>query len=247
MDTSAKKVVEYLNRNDRKIQLDRRVVRIMNKSFIRSKINTIENIIFESSSANITESKKVQYEYELLNIFELLFATQLSDVESQNYCDYMNKSLSEEDLNQVVKYAQDLKHKQSEYLFERYSEGYRAVIPSMVSYRGNRSKMYFNKKKYVYYIFEKLIMQYDIEHKIDKLADATIIIVDHQPNTKGKIRDNDNSDSHDIINLINKYILSSDDNGLLVSLCYDSVISDTAYTELYILPKVKSLISKLAT
>ena len=32
----------------------------MNKSFIRSKINTIENIIFESSSANITESKKVQ-------------------------------------------------------------------------------------------------------------------------------------------------------------------------------------------
>mgnify|MGYP004604287085 CR=1 FL=1 len=40
----------------------------MNKSFIRSKINTIENIIFESSSANITESKKVQYEYELLNI-----------------------------------------------------------------------------------------------------------------------------------------------------------------------------------
>ena len=106
----------------------------MNKSFIRSKINTIENIIFESSSANITESKKVQYEYELLNIFELLFATQLSDVESQNYCDYMNKSLSEEDLNQVVKYAQDLKHKQSEYLFERYSEGYRAVIPSMVSY-----------------------------------------------------------------------------------------------------------------
>ena len=73
----------------------------MNKSFIRSKINTIENIIFESSSANITESKKVQYEYELLNIFELLFATQLSDVESQNYCDYMNKSLSEEDLNQV--------------------------------------------------------------------------------------------------------------------------------------------------
>ena len=73
-------------------------------------------------------------------------------------------------------------------------------------------------------------MQYDIEHKIDKLADATIIIVDHQPNTKGKIRDNDNSDSH-----------------LLVSLCYDSVISDTAYTELYILPKVKSLISKLAT
>ena len=46
----------------------------MNKSFIRSKINTIENIIFESSSANITESKKVQYEYELLNIFELLFA-----------------------------------------------------------------------------------------------------------------------------------------------------------------------------
>lgn len=219
----------------------------MNKSFIRSKINTIENIIFESSSANITESKKVQYEYELLNIFELLFATQLSDVESQNYCDYMNKSLSEEDLNQVVKYAQDLKHKQSEYLFERCSEGYRAVIPSMVSYRGNRSKMYFNKKKYVYYIFEKLIMQYDIEHKIDKLADATIIIVDHQPNTKGKIRDNDNSDSHDIINLINKYILSSDDNGLLVSLCYDSVISDTAYTELYILPKVKSLISKLAT
>ena len=130
----------------------------MNKSFIRSKINTIENIIFESSSANITESKKVQYEYELLNIFELLFATQLSDVESQNYCDYMNKSLSEEDLNQVIKYAQDLKHKQSEYLFERYSEGYRAVIPSMVSYRGNRSKMYFNKKKYVYYIFEKLIM-----------------------------------------------------------------------------------------
>lgn len=81
----------------------------MNKSFIRSKINTIENIIFESSSANITESKKVQYEYELLNIFELLFATQLSDVESQNYCDYMNKSLSEEDLNQVIKYAQDLK------------------------------------------------------------------------------------------------------------------------------------------
>ena len=90
-------------------------------------------------------------------------------------------------------------------------------------------------------------MQYDIEHKIDKLADATIIIVDHQPNTKGKIRDNDNSDSHDIINLINKYILSSDDNGLLVSLCYDSFISDTEYTELYILPKVKSLISKLAT
>ena len=72
--------------------------------------------------------------------------------------------------------------------------------------------MYFNKKKYVYYIFEKLIMQYDIEHKIDKLADATIIIVDHQPNTKGKIRDNDNSDSHDIINLINKYIQPYDDD-----------------------------------
>lgn len=219
----------------------------MNKSFIRSKINTIENIIFESSSANIAESKKVQYEYELLNIFELLFTTQLSDIESKNHFDCIHKSLSEEDLNQVIKYAQDLKYKQSEYLFERYREGYRAVIPPMVSYRGNRSKMYFIKKKYVYYICEKLILQYDIEHKIDKLDDATIIIVDHQLSTKSKIRDNDNSDSHDIINLINKYILSSDDNGLLVSLCYDSVISDTAYTELYILPKVKSLISKLAT
>ena len=120
------------------------------------------------------------------------------------------------------------------YSFERFGNGYRAVLPYLLNRRASKGKFYSPKKKYISNVFESLILS--SQNEINPLHAASIIIISYSPYERQVIRDNDNVDSRDIINIINKYLLSTDDSGDLVNIVYTTKISDKYLTEVFILP-----------
>lgn len=121
------------------------------------------------------------------------------------------------------------------YSFNTFNDGYKAVIPYLLNRRVIKGLYFSPKKKYVANIFEQLLKHN--EDIIIRLSEATVIIVNYSPYGEKVVRDNDNADSRDIINLINKYIMNTDDNGMCVNILYDTAVSTDYKTEIYILPK----------
>lgn len=121
------------------------------------------------------------------------------------------------------------------YTFNKFRDGYKAVIPYLLNRRVVKGLYFSPKKKYVANVFKQLLKHN--EHIINRLSEATVIIVSCSPHSEGVVRDNDNADSRDIINLINKYIMNTDDNGMCVNILYDTAVSTDYKTEIYILPK----------
>lgn len=120
------------------------------------------------------------------------------------------------------------------FCFEPYREGYRAVLPYLLNRRAQKGKTYLPRKKYISNVFEGLLIVN--QNIIHRMPAATILIISHSPFGSQVVRDNDNVDSRDIINLINKYLLSTDDSGDLVNIVYATKEEKNYYTELYVLP-----------
>lgn len=122
------------------------------------------------------------------------------------------------------------------YSFERFKDGYRAILPYLLSRKVDKGKNFSIKQKYIANVFDSLLnANIGIIHR---MIDATIIIVSCSPHNENFVRDNDNADSRDIINLIKTYVLDIDDSGNHLNLVYDTRDSDSFFTEVYILPKI---------
>ena len=121
------------------------------------------------------------------------------------------------------------------FLFERYGDGYRAVLPYLLGRRAKEKIYYSPKRKYVVGVFENLLLQN--QGIIKKMSSVTVLIVTCSPYKEMPPRDNDNADGHDIINIIRNYLMSEDDSGLYMNVFYDTRITDHYYTEVYVLPR----------
>lgn len=211
-------------------------INLMRKiGYTTNKIDTLTMNI----SDNILQDELIQNEYEILNLVESIFVSlskNIDEYESEITDNLLIKQTGED--NSEYKCSGKMKYK-----FESTENGYRAILPPLLSRRSARYKSFSVRSRYNYYIFEKLLKDFQTSNPLySRLSNATIVIISHTA-SKGKIiRDNDNVDAHDVINLINKYLLSSDDNGLRVSLVYDTMLSDDeSYSEVFVLPKVNFL------
>lgn len=220
---------------------------VMDFNMINKKCKEILNLIFDIETNRCKDNMLVKYE--LFNIIEYMHTKCLEDLFSEE-CNQPNEfkddntlsvkeefdKLSPQGKSIFNNYLKVCNH--DEYTFEPFgNNGYRAIIPPLLSRRSESSKTYKIKNKYINFVFETLLKANISD--IKRMSDATIIIICHQLNNGNIIRDNDNADAHDVINLINKYILSTDDNGMRVSVLFDTKISDALKTEIYILPKLK--------
>lgn len=120
------------------------------------------------------------------------------------------------------------------YQMLKFKDGYKAVIPYLLDRRAAKGMYYSVKKKYICSVFENLLRN---NEPFARLSSATIIIITFSPFGERVVRDNDNVDSRDVINLINRYMMSTDDSGAFMNIIYDTQKSDDYRTEIYILPK----------
>lgn len=118
-----------------------------------------------------------------------------------------------------------------DYKFEHISSGYKLTIPPLISRRATSQPTYSPRKRYIYKVTEALLENHETE--INKLSEATVIIRSYYNELAA--RDCDNSDIHDIINLINKYIMSTSDDCEHMNIVCDGTKSDCDMTEVYII------------
>ena len=122
-------------------------------------------------------------------------------------------------------------YRKCEYRFECRSNGYKLTIPPLISRRATSQTTYSPRKRYIYKVTETLLKNHEAE--INKLSEATVIIRSYYNELAA--RDCDNSDIHDIINLINKYIMSTSDDCEHMNIVCDGTKSDYDMTEVYII------------
>ena len=118
--------------------------------------------------------------------------------------------------------------------FEKYGNGYRAVIPYLLNRRA-AGDVFSPKRKYVVSVFERLLIQK--RSIINKMPATTVFIVCCSPR-KVSLRDNDNAVGHDVINLIKRYLMTEDDSGLYLNVFYGAKQAEKYYTEVYIMPHI---------
>lgn len=122
-------------------------------------------------------------------------------------------------------------YRKCEYKFESLSNGYKLTIPPLISRRATSQPTYSPRKRYIYKVTETLLESNEAE--INKLSEATVIIRSYYNELAA--RDCDNSDIHDIINLINKYIMSTSDDCEHMNIVCDGTKSNYDMTEVYII------------
>lgn len=122
-------------------------------------------------------------------------------------------------------------YRKCEYKFECLSNGYKLTIPPLISRRATSQPTYSPRKRYIYKVTETLLESNEAE--INKLSEATVIIRSYYNELAA--RDCDNSDIHDIINLINKYIMSTSDDCKHMNIVCDGTKSDCDMTVVYII------------
>lgn len=188
------------------------------------------------------------YKNHLLNVCELLFVSAKYSSLEQTYTNdfaFDDRAYDDEG-KKIIKAYIDAKYnlwkKDSsgiEYKFEKYKDGYRAIIPPLLNRRSKTTRTFSKKSTHIYNVFKSLLDKQKFESGIKKIEKATILFISHYPKYATTIiRDNDNIDANRVQNLIRDYILAKDDNGLYVSVFYDTVLSEVPYCEVYILPKV---------
>lgn len=185
-------------------------------------------------------------EYDILNCAEYLFVlisnnVMESEKEMNNNidCDYIAemKKLSTQALSAFNRYLKKISNVNYSFI-QLPNNSYRIIIPPLLNRRSSGKKAYSVKSKYTNFILSNLLLEN--RDVINKLDSATVFFISHQSYQSKIIRDNDNSDAHDAINLISKFMMSSDDNGLRLSVFYDSILSDddNNYTEVIVTPKI---------
>lgn len=182
-----------------------------------------------------------QMEYTLLSFNNIIADMEAYQNDILPNLDFDFSNLSPKEKTEVNRYISQFCKGIGEngFTFEKYKTGYKAVIPYLLNRRAKKNGLYFSpKKKYINSIFKSLLINNtDI---INRLRYATVFIVSCSPNEKRAVRDNDNADAHDIINLIKEYMLADDDDGISLNICYDARVTNLYFTEIYVMPKVNS-------
>lgn len=207
-----------------------------------------ESIIDEKYAGFSPENNADFYKNHLLNACELLFVSAKYSSLEQTYANdfAFDNSVYDDKNKEIIKAYIDAKFnlwkKDSsgiEYKFEKYKDGYRAIIPPLLNRRSKTTRTFSKKSTHIYNVFKSLLDKQKFESGIKKIEKATILFISHYPKYAATIiRDNDNIDANRVQNLIRDYILAEDDNGLYVSVFYDTVLSEVPYCEVYILPKI---------
>lgn len=201
-------------------------------------INSLNNMVKKISDLlseldDVNDNKYEQY------LCLLKYSELLTYQVSQMITDYEAQKLIFEpdmDITQIIKEFKEEHGVPYEYIengtyyFEKIEDGYKFVLPPLLN---NRSKI---DKKYIICVFDELIKRN--KDVITKLSNASIIIVSQYTKISNS-KDNDNVDAHDIINYINKYLLSTDDNPQYLNVFYDSEVAYSNKTEVYVVPKIK--------
>ena len=128
-------------------------------------------------------------------------------------------------LNKIMKI-----YNKPEYKFEVIGNGYKLTVPPLVSRRATSQPTYSPRKRFINRVTETLLAKN--EFRIKRLTKATVIIRSYYNELAA--RDCDNSDIHDIINLINKYIMLTSDDCEHMNIVCDGTKSDCDMTEIYV-------------
>ena len=216
--------------------MDNKCRRIYNK-LISLFAQTGEQLMFfrENDIANLSDLYSIykKMEYALYDFGTLLFDLESSLPEGiLESIDLEQLTASEK--KELKRYLDRFKPEMIDCCFEKYGNGYRAVIPYLLN-RRNAGDVFSPKRKYVVSVFERLLVQNkDI---IQKMPATSVFIVCCSPG-KMSLRDNDNADGHDVINLIKKYLMTKDDSGLYLNVFYGAKQAEKYYTEVYIIPHI---------
>lgn len=219
--------------------------KVLNSSLLRRMCRDIDDMLFTLNSDNCDDKLSVEYdifyllEYAFTTSYKSLLESEIVAEENEVATNYVDeeKKLSSRCHSAFKRYLNEMEY--TDYTFEQYNDtGYRIILPPLLSrYCAKKSKTYSVKSKYIAFVFEQLVKNNN--EIIERINEATIIIISHQLAEGSVIMDNDNVDAHDVINLINKYLMNTDDNGTRISVMYDTVLSDSPKTEIYIIPKLK--------
>ena len=198
------------------------------------------------------------YYQALKSIEELLsnFGVFLFDFELTNKKNYITdigdfalSDLAPEEKRELLRYINAYCNGEIDkpYDFFPYNGGYKATLPYLLDRRAIKGVYFSPKKKYIISVFEKLLI--DNQEKIIRFSRASLVIVSYSPYGEKVVRDNDNADSRDVINLVNRYIMKTDDSGAFLNIMYDSAYSDEYKTELFIMPYIsyREIVNKSST
>lgn len=211
-------------------------------NIVYNELTNAREIINACKNNKIVDTKELHSAFEKSEFASYYLGKLLYDIDAQE--NYNPSEIDDIDLtaltvaekkelsNYIRKFCNGIDVK---YTFEKYGDGYRAVLPYLINRRASKvGKYYLPKKKFINNVFEGLLISN--KEIIKRFSAASIIIVSHSPYGNQVIRDNDNADSRDVINLINKYLLSTDDNGALTNIVYTTKESIYYMTEIFVVP-----------
>ena len=216
--------------------MDNKRRRIYNK-LISLFAQTGEQLMFfrENDIANLSDLYSIykKMEYALYDFGTLLFDLE-SSLPEGILESFDLEQLTASEKKELKRYLDRFKPEMINCCFEKYGNGYRAVIPYMLNRRA-AGDVFSPKRKYVVSVFERLLIQnWSI---INKMPATTVFIVCCSPR-RMSLRDNDNADGHDVINLIKRYLMTEDDSGLYLNVFYGAKQAEKYYTEVYITPHI---------
>ena len=198
---------------------------------------TGEQLMFfrDNDIENLTDLYSIykRMEYALYDFGSLIFDLE-TNLPEGILEDFNLERLTASERKELKYYLNRFKPEMIDCCFEKYGDGYRAVIPYLLNRRA-AGEIFSPKRKYVVGMFERLLVQN--KGIIKKKPATSVFIVCCSPG-KMSLRDNDNADGHDVINLIKKYLMTEDDSGLYLNVFYGAKQAEKYYTEVYIMPHI---------
>ena len=198
---------------------------------------TGEQLMFfrDNDIENLTDLYSIykKMEYALYDFGSLIFDLE-TNLPEGILEDFNLERLTASERKELKYYLNRFKPEMIDCCFEKYGDGYRAVIPYLLNRRA-AGEIFSPKRKYVVGMFERLLVQN--KGIIKKMPATSVFIVCCSPG-KMSLRDNDNADGHDVINLIKKYLMTEDDSGLYLNVFYGAKQAEKYYTEVYIMPHI---------
>lgn len=198
---------------------------------------TGEQLMFfrDNDIENLTDLYSIykRMEYALYDFGSLIFDLE-TNLPEGILEDFNLERLTASERKELKYYLNRFKPEMIDCCFEKYGDGYRAVIPYLLNRRA-AGEIFSPKRKYVVGMFERLLVQN--KGIIKKMPATSVFIVCCSPG-KMSLRDNDNADGHDVINLIKKYLMTEDDSGLYLNVFYGAKQAEKYYTEVYIMPHI---------
>ena len=216
--------------------MDKKCRRIYNQ-LISLFAQTGEQLMFfrDNDIENLTDLYSIykRMEYALYDFGSLIFDLE-TNLPEGILEDFNLERLTASERKELKHYLNRFKPEMIDCCFEKYGDGYRAVIPYLLNRRA-AGEIFSPKRKYVVGMFERLLVQN--KGIIKKMPATSVFIVCCSPG-KMSLRDNDNADGHDVINLIKKYLMTEDDSGLYLNVFYGAKQAEKYYTEVYIMPHI---------